>query len=657
LEIFIEAFIRDLDALYSIDAYDLPKDANYQVFLGNLKVLCNEYALKPQEIIKVTESMIRFFADHQMPEIVGLLEKAKEQTDPFLLRPVLIWLNCFLSMSHANDIHPTELSPEIYALLQLRNPNLRYSLTRELFACVVQPEKLQKLKNFRQGMRKHAILSTCYLFLLKQKGLHDAEQMAKKIQNKAISSNLLFKEAYVHLGLLETLDIFCKDPSLSIERKENFLKIVVNSESKKEILEIFTTIKCILQLNGDLACLKNADNKQMLKEKFHKAFHQEFPMKTVPDFSIKFGKTLDSFRDKTAIFTYAASLAQFGRRGRLCKLFSTFMYDVLENKFTTTRYEASEHLDKVFASQSGLCDLWKQGQKSPFQEMTAEPSTQKKVDLAALLKRSFYEGHVCSKDLPRLYAYLTTSNSEGRRSILEQTSKMLGNEKLTEHQKKLYEFQTHLMAFIEEQDPKAALVKLSAALKKSPFDSSHQFYHDLQGLLKNLQQKESIQKVNPYFDYVLVDSDDPCDLLLSGTEVEGSCQRINGDPELNKCLLAYLIDGKNRLLAIKDEKGVIKARAILRLLWDEKNRKPVLFMERVYPHILHPKLLDALVQFAKVRASILNLQLTSIEVGAGKPYASVLQSLGSKAPYEYVDALNGINIDSKWSISEAFVLE
>lgn len=42
------------------------------------------------------------------------------------------------------------------------------------------------------------------------------------------------------------------------------------------------------------------------------------------------------------------------------------------------------------------------------------------------------------------------------------------------------------------------------------------------------------------------------------------------------------MDGKNRLIAIKDETGRIMARVIFRVLWDTKENKPVLLKERFY---------------------------------------------------------------------------
>lgn len=159
------------------------------------------------------------------------------------------------------------------------------------------------------------------------------------------------------------------------------------------------------------------------------------------------------------------------------------------------------------------------------------------------------------------------------------------------------------------------------------------------------------QRNLPYFnEWTIVDTDDLCDLFSCGSEVEGSCQRIDGDPKLNKCLLGYVMDGKNRLLAIKDHSGKIVARGIFRILLDSRNKEPILFLEKIYPKEVSQDLEDALLQFAIRRSKFLGLPLVSVEVGEGITSNKAFVSIGSKVPYEYVDAGEGIHRDGKYTI-------
>lgn len=178
--------------------------------------------------------------------------------------------------------------------------------------------------------------------------------------------------------------------------------------------------------------------------------------------------------------------------------------------------------------------------------------------------------------------------------------------------------------------------------------------------LKELWKKGAVMAFDAseqeYSGWTIEDTDDFVDLFMCGTEISGSCQHIQGDPDSSKCLLAYVDDGKNRLLAIKDSTGTIKARAILRLLWDPKNKQPVLFLERIYPKKVSRKFEEALVNLAKNRSETLGLDLLSKDLGIGKPYPGTILSEGSRARYEYVDAGDGIYEDGIFSIEKAHFL-
>ena len=154
-----------------------------------------------------------------------------------------------------------------------------------------------------------------------------------------------------------------------------------------------------------------------------------------------------------------------------------------------------------------------------------------------------------------------------------------------------------------------------------------------------------------YSEWTIEDTDDLCDLFLCGTEIKGSCQHIDGNPKYNKCLLGYVIDGKNRLLAIKDHNGTIKARAILRLLWNAEEKQPILFLERIYPRLVSTEMEQALIEFAVHRSEALGIPLASKEVGNGGPTDKKLISLTSRAPYEYVDAGDGVHRNGRYAIN------
>ena len=150
--------------------------------------------------------------------------------------------------------------------------------------------------------------------------------------------------------------------------------------------------------------------------------------------------------------------------------------------------------------------------------------------------------------------------------------------------------------------------------------------------------------IQSFKEWILKDSDDPCDLFLSGTEVLGSLHNITGDSSLSKCLLGYLLNGENRLLEVTDAKGKIRARRVFKVLWDDVKKVPVLFVEKVYTSGYVPQeALQALDVFAQERASALHLSLLTVDAGF-LPYGNPVKALGGPAPYGYSDdSSNGVH--------------
>lgn len=81
-------------------------------------------------------------------------------------------------------------------------------------------------------------------------------------------------------------------------------------------------------------------------------------------------------------------------------------------------------------------------------------------------------------------------------------------------------------------------------------------------LAEKWQESLSCQKINRRRkEFSVVDTDDVGDLLLCG--IGGSCQNYAGDPRFNRGLLAYMRDGKRRMIAIKDSNGCLVSRSLL----------------------------------------------------------------------------------------------
>ncbi|HEY2811121.1 MAG TPA: hypothetical protein VGJ00_07030 [Rhabdochlamydiaceae bacterium] len=133
---------------------------------------------------------------------------------------------------------------------------------------------------------------------------------------------------------------------------------------------------------------------------------------------------------------------------------------------------------------------------------------------------------------------------------------------------------------------------------------------------------------------------DACDLLVSGTEVSGSCLNVNLYPEKNKCLLAYLLDGKIRMMSVKNKKGTIIARCMVYLLWEEKTQQFVLFQSYTYPDECLAKFSDMLDRACLELAHVLKRPLYNKNGEQPSDEGVVLKAFKGSVPYEYVDGID-----------------
>jgi hypothetical protein len=141
----------------------------------------------------------------------------------------------------------------------------------------------------------------------------------------------------------------------------------------------------------------------------------------------------------------------------------------------------------------------------------------------------------------------------------------------------------------------------------------------------------------------VVDTDRADDLFMCGTDVAGSCQSVTREASENRALPGFVLDGKYRMLAVQSADGSTQARRMLRLMIEENSKRPILFIEGLYANAgIEPYGLEdqALIALAREKARAMGCRLVCAydERMAGDEYSELAVSLGSPAPFEYVDA-------------------
>jgi hypothetical protein len=175
---------------------------------------------------------------------------------------------------------------------------------------------------------------------------------------------------------------------------------------------------------------------------------------------------------------------------------------------------------------------------------------------------------------------------------------------------------------------KIGLEQIKKIVKEPPFESP-EFAKDLEDKLKEKSKMSSSK--------IIIKTDNPIDLLLYGTEVP-SCQRVDGQPDLNKGLLGIIWNAWNTPLFCKSEEGpngIIEDRCKLSLMPDPDG-KPALYMEKLYPSDIKPEKARELVALALEEARELGVPLVSQE-STGENFGKSLMALGGAAPWEYSD--------------------
>lgn len=156
-------------------------------------------------------------------------------------------------------------------------------------------------------------------------------------------------------------------------------------------------------------------------------------------------------------------------------------------------------------------------------------------------------------------------------------------------------------------------------------------------------------KVKPK--WKLAFTDDHQDLMRMGSDVRGSCQRVDGEPYLNRGLVGNVMDGKQKICVLKNEEGKIVGRAILRMMSTSNPEtgiiSPCMMMEKIYPDLLHADEEKAIFDLAIAQAKRLGLPMAiSSDI---TPPATLLTEPASQTLYSgaiaypvYCDALSGM---------------
>lgn len=425
--------------------------------------------------------------------------------------------------------------------------------------------------------------------------------------NEISTSGTTYSQTELHLIATKIKTV------LTLKRKNKAKK---GTERQKRVIEIisetFDSFHNILKIFGKsefLRCLELEMNPQAF---FLDNFQTLFTVEDTENFEEQYQNTFAKFRNPMALYTYLRSINSLpeGERSSMLRGYNAYVNAVLQGTFPEIRYntDQSEHVKKVFSALVKK-DWINSAETLKFEIKKSEIIQDYRKFFVEKIKR---DHHINPKFLPRLMAYLNDQPPS-----------------LVESNEELEIFQNLAIQLCEKKISAKEFVQTVGKMKIIGI----QFGEDLGALTPKLSEGT----------YFISETDDACDTLLIGKEIQGSCQRVDGVPHLNKGLLSYLMNGEIRAIVVKKE-GKTVARSIIRLLWDIEKNKPVILLERIYSNYQDKKIEDMIIKWAQNKAKAMKLSLVTVEVEADKRslYKGAISFLGGYAPFTYCDALRGI---------------
>jgi hypothetical protein len=213
---------------------------------------------------------------------------------------------------------------------------------------------------------------------------------------------------------------------------------------------------------------------------------------------------------------------------------------------------------------------------------------------------------------------------------------------------------------LADEEFKPVLRRFISNILENKFLSSRHENNSLKGILTPIEKSNwektetrplAFEVQGHMKQFIYQDSESWEDLLLSGTEVMGSCQTVDGHSSFNKCLMGYCLDGKIRILTLKEsEAGPILYRSIIKIMKDDSG-KPCLFFEKVYgAGIVRKSVEMELKKQAKLKADAMGIPC--YEYSRSDHRLQLKSDIVNTSGFEYEDAAVGETItDGRYSVN------
>lgn len=412
---------------------------------------------------------------------------------------------------------------------------------------------------------------------------------------------------------------------------------------------------------ADLLSLKGTDIELPLsKESLNASIEKQLKGKLnldIENYAEKYEKTIGKWRNRSALMTWIGRLDRLPLRDKkiALPLLESLIRSILEGTFSEDRMQMENpHLSSIFSFNPSMREVWQKGLSLEAEEIQDLLSIDQETPQERIF--NFFKNHedqIQKANYQHLMSYVK-DGGECFVIIQQLNAVILGLERAAKEGLSMKQRKQALVKLKSNPVYSALLFEKSALQLLSGKQELTELMRGIKDLTTLLPANNAVRKGLEFIlqsfgsvrtAYKVLDTDDPNQFVLMGTEVDNSCQKVDGIPRLNVCILGYSIDAKHRLALVTKSDGTIVARSVLRLFQDSENN-PVLCQEQLYVSSGDPILPLLVRKIALKKATALGVPLVfkKGEYGSheGISYPLNLCAGEKPVPFEYVDALKNI---------------
>jgi hypothetical protein len=518
---------------------------------------------------------------------------------------------------------------------------------------------------------QNAIPLLCVLpYLAQQPSFKEALDSDAKTKSPRLDN---YKASRPFIKAFRTL----QESELASDTKSGIIKAIF-PEAKPDIDTIIARMRklnSLLGLSEERAeKLAQPDNTQSLDALLTAALEERLALKKPLNLEV-FQKTFGSYREPDTLLVYAGRIA--GRTRPMDGL-REFVEAVLEGRYPAMRYEQAG----LFAGCSpAFVEKWKTNRRVAFNDVIAtSSSTRAPSDLLQTSSARYFrlisdeilrDNHLPMARGGLLESYLRDktkaaqllANTDDNEAGADQANDVMpvntgsafagvnstssssssSSSSSRSSNPALHEFQRQCIAFLEAPTLDA-LHGLKASLAAlDPKSELNQALAVMEADMLGVDRNHDPATLSFVF------TDDHQQFMRMGSDMDGSCQRIDGNPKLNQGVVGTIHDGNSRLCLIEGEDGVIIGRTILRRVSIDEQYKDCLLMEPIYPPLLSEELSTALTHWTTLCAIDLGLDMAVLTKDKSLPDCTDTLVSGPLRYALYSDGAGGI-VESGFSI-------